>query len=62
MIFDPFIFVNNSFPEFDPLTASGVVLYRKLSQNVNIYLAYTEYKRNRIWLILSISGIDFSLY
>jgi hypothetical protein len=36
------------FLEFDPLTASGMALYRKMSQNVKIYLAYTEYKWNRI--------------
>jgi hypothetical protein len=36
------------FPEFDPLTASGMALYRKNSQNVKIYLDYTEYKRNQI--------------
>ena len=35
------------FPEFDPLIVSGMALYRKISQNVKIYLAYTEYKRNR---------------
>jgi hypothetical protein len=36
------------FPEFEPLTASGMALYRKMFQNVKIYLAYTEYKRNRL--------------
>jgi hypothetical protein len=36
------------FPEFDPLTASGMALYRKMFQNVKSYLAYTEYKRNRL--------------
>ena len=37
------------FPEFDSLTASGMALYRQLSQNVKIYLAYTEYKGN--WIV-----------
>ncbi len=50
------------FPKFDPLTATGMALYRKLPQNVKIYLAYTEYKRNQVYLILRLSGIDFSLY
>jgi hypothetical protein len=50
------------FPEFDPLTASGMALYCKISQNVKIYLAYTESKRNGILRTPSISGIDFSLY
>jgi hypothetical protein len=36
------------FLEFDPLTASGMALYLKMSQNVKIYLAYTKYKRNRL--------------
>jgi hypothetical protein len=36
------------FPEFDPLTAPGMALNRKMSQNEKNYLAYTEYKRNRI--------------
>jgi hypothetical protein len=36
------------FAEFDPLTASGMALYRKMFQNVKIYLAYTEYKPNRL--------------
>ncbi len=34
------------FPKFDPLTVTGMALYRKMSQNV--YLAYTEYKRNQV--------------
>ncbi len=60
------------FQKFDPLTATRMALYCKLSQNVKIYLAYTEYaesslaytetKRNRLKLILNISGIDISLY
>ncbi len=36
------------FPKFDPLTLSGMALYCKKSPNVKIYLAYTEYKRNRV--------------
>jgi hypothetical protein len=36
------------FPEFDPLTASVMALYLKMFQNVKIYLAYTEYKWNRL--------------
>jgi hypothetical protein len=36
------------FPEFDPLTTPGTALYRKISQNVKIYLAYNDCKRNRI--------------
>ncbi len=36
------------FPKFDPLTATGMTLYRKMSQNVKSYLAYTEYKRNQV--------------
>jgi hypothetical protein len=35
-----------SFPEFDPLTASGMALYRKMFQNVKFLLADTEYKWN----------------
>ncbi len=34
------------FPKFNPLTATGFVFYRKISQNGKIYLAYAEYKRN----------------
>jgi hypothetical protein len=49
------------FPEFDPLTTSGMALYQ-MSQSVKIYLANTEHKWNLIPLILSISGNDFSLY
>ena len=36
------------FPKFNPLTATGIVFYRKISQNGKIYLAYAEYKRNRL--------------
>jgi hypothetical protein len=36
------------FPKFDPLTAKGMALHRKMSQIVKIYLAYTEYKRNQV--------------
>jgi hypothetical protein len=36
------------FPKFNPLTATGMALYRKMSQNVKIYLAYTEYQRNQV--------------
>ncbi len=49
------------FPEFDPLTVSGMALYQ-MSQSVKIYLTNTDHKWNLIPLILSISGIDFSLY
>jgi hypothetical protein len=48
------------FPTFDPLTAT--VIDGLISQNVKLYLAYTEYKRNQVSLILRLSGIDFSLY
>jgi hypothetical protein len=34
------------FPKFDPLTEWGMALYLKMSQNVNIYLALSETKRN----------------
>jgi hypothetical protein len=44
----PLYFLIIVFPEFDPLTASGMALNRKMFQNEQIYLAYTEYKRNRI--------------
>jgi hypothetical protein len=37
------------FPKFDPLTAKGMALYQKMTQNVKTYLAYTEYKRN--WIV-----------
>jgi hypothetical protein len=36
------------FPKFDPLTATGIALYRKIRKNIKIYLAYTEYKRNQV--------------
>jgi len=36
------------FPKFDPLTATGAALYCKMSQNVKIYLAFTEYKWNQV--------------
>ena len=35
--------------KFDPITATGMALYRKMSQKVKINLAYTEYKRN--WIV-----------
>ncbi len=35
------------FPKFDLLTATEMALYRKMSQNVKIYLGYTEYNRNQ---------------
>jgi hypothetical protein len=38
------------FPKFDPLTATGMSLYRKMSQKCQNLL------------ILSLSGIKFSLY
>jgi hypothetical protein len=57
----PLYLIIKVFPEFDPFTASGMAFYRKMPQNVKIYLAYTEYKWNQIYLILSIFGIDFSL-
>jgi hypothetical protein len=34
------------FTKFDPLTATGIALYLKMSQNVKIYLAKS--KRNRL--------------
>jgi hypothetical protein len=46
------------FPKFDPLTTTGMALYCKMSQNVTIYLAYTEYERNQVQLILRLNGID----
>jgi hypothetical protein len=36
------------FPKFDPLTAAGMALFRKISPNVKIDLAYTEYKLNQV--------------
>jgi hypothetical protein len=36
------------FPKFNPLPATGIVFYRKISQNRKIYLAHAEYKRNRL--------------
>ncbi len=33
---------------FELLTATGMALFRKMSQNVKIYLVYTEYKRNQV--------------
>ena len=36
------------FPKFNPLTATGIVFYRKISQNGKIYLAYAEYKWNHL--------------
>jgi hypothetical protein len=36
------------FPKFNPLAATEIVFYRKISQNGKIYLAYAEYKRNRL--------------
>ena len=36
------------FPKFNPLTATGIVFYQKITQNGKIYLAYAEYKRNRL--------------
>ncbi len=36
------------FPKFDQLTATGMALFRKMSQKVKICLAYTEYKRNQV--------------
>jgi hypothetical protein len=38
---NPFIFANNSFPKFDPLTATGMALYRKISQKCqNLFSFY----------------------
>jgi hypothetical protein len=36
------------FPKFNPLTATGAALYCKMSQNVKIYLVFTEYKLNQV--------------
>ncbi len=36
------------FPQFNPLTATGIIFYQKIYQNGKIYLAYAEYKRNRL--------------
>jgi hypothetical protein len=36
-----------------------MALYLKMPQNVKIYLAYTETKRNRLQLSLRLSGIKF---
>jgi hypothetical protein len=36
------------FQKFDPIMATAMALYRKMSQTVQIYLAYTEYKRNQV--------------
>jgi hypothetical protein len=36
------------FPTFDPLTATVIALYSKMSQNVKLHLANTEYKRNQV--------------
>ncbi len=32
-------FLGIAFPKFEPLTASGMAFYLKMSQNVKIYLA-----------------------
>jgi hypothetical protein len=56
-MYDRIIFANNIFPNFDPLTATGMALYVKMLQNVKIYLAFTEAKRNRIPLSLRLRGI-----
>jgi hypothetical protein len=37
-----------TFPKFDPLTATGMAVYSKMSQNVKIYLVDAEYKRNQV--------------
>jgi hypothetical protein len=36
------------FPTFDPLTATVMALYRKMSQHVKLYFAYTENKLNQV--------------
>jgi hypothetical protein len=36
------------FPKFNPLTATGNVFYGKISEKGKIYLAFAEYKRNRL--------------
>jgi hypothetical protein len=37
----PFIFANNSFPKFNPLTATGMALYRKMSSECkNLFSLY----------------------
>ncbi len=56
---DPLVFANNSFSK---ILYSNSYRDGFISQNVNIYLAYTEYKRNQVLLILRLSGIDFILY
>ncbi len=36
------------FRKIDPVTATGIALYRKMSQKGKSYLAYAEYKRNQV--------------
>ncbi len=36
------------FPKFNPLTATGIVFYGKISQNGKIYLAYAEYTLKKV--------------
>ncbi len=54
IIFDPFVLLIIVFIKFDPLTASWDGF---ISQDVKIYLALSETKRNRIPLSLRLSGI-----